>query len=267
MTAASPHEPAPGERARRAFGWPHAIVLIGLMLLVGAIGVTALFVRATREAGEAIAAGGREAIEQVQSTARAFRTGTITTTFRSHATKVAGTQRLQFATLDQVEVFERTDSTTVLWGQLALPDVVVRATAPVQYTYFLDLEQPWRFELAEDNRIQVYAPPIQFNQPAIDVSRLDYEVRADSLLRDEQRALGELKRGLAQMVQGRARDNIELVREIGRRKTEQFVEGWLFHDFGETARRYHVDVVFVDEVEPVRPRLDLSIEKQPRDSG
>jgi hypothetical protein len=252
---------------QRSFGWPFAFTAVAIgTILIGALAVI-YTVRTARSVSSAALDSGRAVLGDLEGIARAFRTGTIETTFTSHATEVAGSSYLQFATLDQTEVFERTDRASALWGQLPLPDVVVRATAPVQYTYFLDLEQPWRFELAEDNRIQVYAPPIQFNQPAIDVSRLDYEVRADSLLRDEQRALGELKRGLAQMVQGRARDNIELVREIGRRKTEQFVEGWLFHDFGETARRYHVDVVFVDEVEPVRPRLDLSIEKQPRDSG
>ena len=232
---------------QRTFGWPHALAVLGVLLLVGALGVTMLFVRATRRAGEAIASTGREALEQVEAIARAFRTGTITTTFRSHATRVAGSQRLQFATLDQVEVFERQDSTSVLWGQLALPDVVVRATAPVQYTYYVDFADEWQFELDDERSITVRAPRIRFNRPAVDASALEYEVRQGSVLRDEAAVQDDLREGLTSMAHRRAQENVALVREVGRREVEQFVETWLFRDFGEEARAYHVEVVFADE--------------------
>jgi hypothetical protein len=245
---------------RRSFGWPHAIALLGAVLVAGALATGWLLLRATREAGEAIASGGREALEQVEAIARAFRTGTITTTFRSHATRVAGTQRLQFATLDQVEVFERTDSTSVLWGQLALPDVVVRATAPVQYTYFVDFADEWSFELEDERRILVRAPRIRFNRPAVDASALEYEVRQGSALRDEDAAVDKLREGIGSMAHRRAQENVALVREVGRREVEEFVETWLFRDFGEEARRYDVEVVFADEESelplPGKLRLD-----------
>jgi hypothetical protein len=252
---------------QRSFGWPLAFTAVAIATILVAALAVIYTVRTARSVGTAALDSGRAVLEDLESIARAFRSGTIQTSFTSHATEVTGSSFLQFATLDEVEVFERTDRAAVLWGQLQLPDVVVRATAPVQYTYYLDLEQPWRFELTEGDRILVLAPEIQFNRPAIDVSRLDYEVRAQSMLRDERKALGQLRLGLVEMARERAHDNVELVREIGRRKTEEFVEGWLFHDFGETARRYHVEVVFADEAESGRPALDLTVGGKGRDSG
>jgi hypothetical protein len=223
--------------------------------------------RTARSVSTAAIDSGKEILDDIESIARAFRTGTIHTSFTSHATQVTGNSYLQFATLDEIEIFERTDSASALWGQLQLPDVVVRATAPVQYTYYLDLDRPWRFELVDDQRILVFAPAIRFNQPSIDVSRLDYEIRADSLLRDETKAVAALKQGLARMARQRAGDNVGLVREIGRRKTEEFVENWLFRDFGETARRYHVEVVFEDEAATPLPGLEIDVSREKAPTG
>jgi hypothetical protein len=62
------------------------------------------------------------------------------------------------------------------------------------------------------------------------------------------------------MAHRRAQENVALVREVGRREVEEFVETWLFRDFGEEARRYDVEVVFADEESelplPGKLRLD-----------
>jgi hypothetical protein len=252
---------------QRSLGWPLAFTLVAIAtLIIGAAGVW-YALRTARSVSTAAIDSGKEILDDIESIARAFRTGTIHTSFTSHATQVTGNSYLQFATLDEIEIFERTDSASALWGQLQLPDVVVRATAPVQYTYYLDLDRPWRFELVDDQRILVFAPAIRFNQPSIDVSRLDYEIRADSLLRDETKAVAALKQGLARMARQRAGDNVGLVREIGRRKTEEFVENWLFRDFGETARRYHVEVVFEDEAATPLPGLEIDVSREKAPTG
>ncbi|MFQ5349906.1 MAG: hypothetical protein ACE5EG_05625, partial [Thermoanaerobaculia bacterium] len=92
----------------------------------------------------------------------------------------------------------------------------------------------------------VRAPPIRFNRPAIDASEIQYEVRASSLLRDEEAALEQLKQGLSVMSERRAEDNIVLVREVGRSKVREFVERWLAGSFGD-AEEYRVVVRFADE--------------------
>ena len=194
---------------------------------------------------------GKEVVRGLQALAQAFREGTITTSFASYATEVSGSNYLQFATLKQMEVFERKDQASLLWGQLALPDVVVEARAPVQYTYYLDLDKEWTFRL-EGNRVDVVVPPIEFNTPAIDVSALRFTVREGSVFRDEDAVTAQLKQGLSTLAAQRAREHIPVVRELGRRKTADFVEKWLvarFRDGGD----YRVRVAFADEPSPRPP--------------
>jgi hypothetical protein len=226
-----------GERSR----WPIVIAALGF----SALGLVAfVFYQAKSIPGE-ILEGGRSLAADLRSVAAAFRSGTITTTFVSYAAEMSGSEYLQFATLKQVEAFERTDRAAVLWGQLALPDVVVRAEAPVEYTYFLDLDERWDFLLRE-RTVLVNAPAIRFNTPAIDVSSIRYEVKTGSVLRDEELALENLKRGLTDLSKKRAADNVALVRELGRRKTEDFVRTWLLSHYDDAAD-YRVQVVFADE--------------------
>ena len=133
----------------------------------------------------------------------------------------------------------------MLWGQLQLPDVVVRARAPVEYTYWVDLDGAWDFRM-EGQRIRVRAPAIEFSRPAVDVSELRYEVAADSLLRDEELALERLRAGITEMSRRRAADNVELIRELARRETEEFVARWLAARFVD-GDDFTVEVLFADE--------------------
>ena len=188
---------------------------------------------------------GQKALADLRSVAAAFRTGTITTTFAHESTALAGASRLQFATLRQVEVFSRRDQQSLLWGRFPLPDVVVEARAPVEYTYTLDLEKPWTFRL-EGETLRVEAPAIEWNTPAIDASALRYEVREDSVLRDEAAVLEALRASLTQATRLRARDNVALVRETGRVKAGEFVTTWLKGRFDD-AKDLRVVVVFADE--------------------
>jgi hypothetical protein len=196
----------------------------------------------------------QEVLRNLEDVAAAFSRGTIETSFVSYAATVTGSSRLQFATLQQTEVFTRTDQASVLWGQLELPPVVGSATAPVQYTAFLDFDERWEFVL-EERTLYVLAPKIRFNKPAIDASRIHYEVRAGSLLRDEDLAIEKLKEGLTAMSFARAQEHVSLVRETGRRQTEEFVANWLAQSFGDGGA-YHVEVFFADE----RSELESALE-------
>jgi len=144
-----------------------------------------------------------------------------------------------------MEVFERKDQATILWGQLALPDVVVEARAPIEYTYFLDLEKEWRFR-QEGREVLVVVPRIEFNTPAVDVSALQFEVREKSLFRNEDVALDRLRAELTALARRRAVEHIPFVRETGRRKVEAFVETWLVERFSD-GPDHRVRVVFTDE--------------------
>jgi hypothetical protein len=135
---------------------------------------------------------------QLQEVASAFKQGTVTTTFTSYATTLSGSQYLQFATLSQRETFTRTDESTLLFGYIPLPDVIVEASAPITYTYYLDLNARWEF-LLKDGVIWVTAPDIKYNKPALDVSRINYEVKKDSHIRNTSEAMENLRSSMTWM--------------------------------------------------------------------
>lgn len=183
--------------------------------------------------------------QRVQKVAGAFKQGTITTTFTSYATSLSGSQFLQFATLSQQEIFTRTDESSLLFGYIPLPDVIVQASAPVTYTYYLDLNAPWDF-LLRDGAIWVTAPDIKFNKPALDISRITYEVKKDSHFRSTSEAMENLRSSMTWMTYRKAQANIELVRDAGRKQTEMFVENWLAKSFAD-GKNYPVKVRFRNE--------------------
>ena len=185
----------------------------------------------------------REMGKALVDVAAAFRRGTITTSFVSYATSLTNQQYLQFATLKQMEMFTRSDAPSTGFGYIPLPEVVVEARAPVEYTYYLDLNAEWKFVL-QDHVIHVQAPPIRFNKPAIDVSKLNYEVKKGYLKTTE--ATERLKGSITSLVTLKAKDNIPLVKETGRKQVSEFVETWLARSFTD-GKVYAVKVYFPDE--------------------
>jgi hypothetical protein len=194
--------------------------------------------------GEALSKSA-ELAARLRTVAAAFRTGTIETTFVNYSTSIGGSKYLQFATLKQLEVYTRREAGSLFWGELELPEIVVSATAPVEYTYYLDLDDEWNFSL-EEGVLNVEAPQIRFNTPAIDASRIEFEVEESSVFRDEGAALERLKERLTSMSKRRALEQIALVRETGRREIQEFVEEWLAAGFSDGGQ-YRVRVLFVGE--------------------
>ncbi len=238
MSEVGRNEPA---RARSA--WPWVVLALGASTLLLVAWVVWILLRVP---SEVVAAGG-DVVAELQSLAAAFSQGTVTQRFLSHSTEISGGTRLQVATLDQVEVLVLEDAATTLWGVVDLPTVEVRATAPVSYTYYLNLDGPWELSL-RDGRVLVSAPNLLWNKPAVDVSSLEYEVRQGSLLRDEEEVLETLTGEITGRMAIRARENIELVRETARRQTAHFVANWLLQHF--PGDRPEVEVLFADEIGP-----------------
>ena len=232
------------ESARDRSAWPIATVLIVTILTAAGLYVTLKLSAVPRDTLEQ----SRELVRDLQEVARSFKTGTVETSFFSFASAIEESSYLQFATLERTEVFTLTDRSSVFWGTVELPDVVVSATAPVTYTAYLDFDDSWEFTI-EGSTINVVAPRIRFNKPAIDASRIRYEIQQDSLLRDEEAALQALKTALTEMSIRRAERLRPEVRETGRATTEQFVENWLVHSFADGGD-FRVRVRFADEPVP-----------------
>ncbi len=238
--------PEPRQKRKSALeysAWPIAAVLIVGILTGAGLYLTVRLSEVPRDALQ----HSKDLVRGLRDVASAFRTGSMEVVFTSYAASTRGSQYLQFATLEQTEVFTLTDRATIFWGTVELPDVIVSATAPVEYTAYLDLDDRWDFRI-DQNRITVIAPPIRFNKPSIDASEIRYEVRQDSLLRDEDAVLEALRIGLTEMSIRRARDHIADVRELGRLQTEKFVSNWLVQSFTDGSE-YEVEVFFADEAE------------------
>lgn len=218
-----------------------AIVLVtGIVLMFRAC--VSLPERALQKTSETIEKAG----ETLATVASAFSRGTITTSFVSYATSITNSQHLQFATLKQMEMFTRTEEPSTAFGYLPLPAVEVEARAPVEYTYFLDLNAKWEF-VVRDGVLHVYAPPIRANRPSVDVSALDYQVKRGRFRTTE--VIESLKKNITSLAILRAKENIPLVRETGRRETAEFVEKWLSRSFSD-GNNYPVKVYFPGEGPP-----------------
>lgn len=231
---------------QKNYAWPLAITIITVVAIVA--GTVIFIFSSLARIPDAAVRQTREILESAQDLAAAFRQGTVETRFMTYATEISGSTYLQVATIDRVEVFTREDRASIFWGAVPLPDVVVSATAPVQYTTYVDLDQPWHLTL-EDRTLQVDAPSIQFNRPNIDASKIEWTVKEGSLLRDEEGALTDLKEGLTSMSIQRTRELEALVKETARAKIEAFVRTWLLQNFPE-AEDVRIEVTFADETTP-----------------
>jgi hypothetical protein len=241
-------QPAPQPAPAPGMSWPKATLWMVVTLIVAVN--AALILRTCLNAPANLAEKTGQAISKtgnaLATVAAAFNRGTYTTSFVSYATSISNHQYLQFATLKQHEIFTHTEEKSTAFGYVPLPDVVVEARAPVEYTYFVDLNAPWELKL-RDGTIDVFAPPIRANKPAVDASAIRYEVRKGYLKSDE--ALENLKHSITSLVTLRAKDNIPLVRETGRREISEFVENWLAKSFTD-GKKYNVKVYFPGEKGP-----------------
>jgi len=189
-----------------------------------------------------------------------FNHGSITLSMNSTGTKLADTKYFQFKKINQLEIFTHRDQASTGFGYIPLPEVVVEARAPVDYTYYLNLDATWRMEINEEKQVvDVFTPSIHFNKPAVDVSRMEYEVKKGSVLRDVDDAMDNLKKSISSLSYIKAQENLELVRETGRKPVEEFVRQWLIQSYTD-ASRYQVRVFFPGETPPellsVKPTED-----------
>ncbi len=229
----------------RWWAWPTAWMVVVFTLTAGTVYFLKSCLEMPAEVLDKTGKAVREAGQQLAQVAAAFKQGTVTTTFTSYATTLSGSQYLQFASLTQEEKFTRRDEASVGFGYIPLPDLIVEANAPVTYTYYLDLNERWDFTI-ENGEIIATAPKIRFNKPAVDASRIQYEVKKDSLLRRTSEAMENLKSSITYLSYKRAETNVSLVRETGRRQTETFISNWLAKSFVD-GKRYPVRVRFRDE--------------------
>jgi hypothetical protein len=232
------------------------------LLTIACLVLPILIIRSAMTRVRSLGGTAESALISVRSAAEAFQTRKVETVFRSYAASIKGTSKFQFAELRQLESFERQDSTSLAWGAIPLPDVVVEARGAVVYTYLLDLQKRWDLRLA-DGRVFVLAPAPEFGVPALDPSTLTFETRRGSLLRDEDAVRQELQKGLSGLLDQRAREHLPLVRETGRKATAEFVRNFLVSNYDD-ASNLEVRVRFADEPVAASGAGPASVEGLPK---
>ena len=251
--SATPQTPKKGSGA----SWAIAMALLGVACLVLPI----VLIRTAMTRVRSLGGTAESSLIAIRKIAEGFETGKVETVLRSYATSVRGVSRLQFAELRQLESFERTDSAAVAWGTIPLPDVVVEARGNVVYSYVLDFQKRWDLKYTP-GRVDVLAPAPEFTPPALDPSSLVFEVKKGSMLRDEEAVRASLQAGLAGLLAERARAHVPLIRETGRKATEEFVRNFLTSQYDDAAN-ITVRVRFADEAAIAPTTRPLTIEGGP----
>lgn len=232
--------------------WPWVAAVLGVVaLLVGAAMWTVQ--KFTSLPGAGITKGltvVKELGHEAATVVSAFRQQNIRQQFLSSAVTLEGTTRLQVATLKEDETFRRKEQDSIAWGWISLPQIVVQADVPVEYSYYLDFNGAWEFT-RENDLVLVHAPPIRANAPAPDVSKLTFYTLGGHIWQDDKAVRERLQGSMSSALRDRAMEHVTLVREIARRQTERFVEKWMADTFSD-GHAFKVKVVFPDEV-PASP--------------
>lgn len=185
-----------------------------------------------------------KAKQQVVSTLlEGFSNESAQTRFLSYATTVAPLKRIELAKINQIEIFERSSQVKLFWDHFNLPEVVVRATIPVEYRYYVDLDSQWNIEL-KDNFVSVLAPRLRPGTPSPDISNLKFEVQKGSLFRNEGKVAEALQKDLSQMLSVRAEQSMTKVRDTAREQIASLVRQWLVSESRESAGIF---IRFADE--------------------
>lgn len=178
----------------------------------------------------------------VDTVMEGFSDETAQTRFMSYAMTIAPLKRIELAKLNQTEVFERTSQLKVFWDKLRLPEVVVRGTVPVEYRYYVDLNDEWKVNMRGEV-LNIVAPPLVPGTPSPDISKLNFEVRKGSLFRNEVKVARALQDEMTGLLEKHAKESTGLVREIARTQIASIATQWLTSE----SKHAKIAVRFSDE--------------------
>lgn len=184
-----------------------------------------------------------------------FASGKVVDEFHSYITQIKGSNRLQVASVNSIEVFSKKDSKSILWDLISLPDVVVEIIAPVEYTYFIDLNEKWNFLWEEnDTSIIIVAPQIKAGTPAIDVSKMEIIEKQGSFLRNVEEIKNNLRLELSDKLKFTANEKISVIRETARSEIKNFLLNWFIKYYFKDSKLIpkNIFVYFPSETLPKR---------------
>lgn len=176
-------------------------------------------------------------------------TETQENSLKTHLFALSGSKKMILSTLKHYEVFEKKSELHLFNERLRLPDIIVRASMPVEYNYYVDFDGEW-FISVDDLEIKVIAPSLQVLPPSVALSELEFEVKKGSLFRRDSVVLDALRSELDELLNESAQSYVPTIQETARRELKQFVELWAEgHDKGTSS----IKIIFKDEVQDSQP--------------
>lgn len=154
--------------------------------------------------------------------------------FRSFVLGGVATERLQIAEIKKIEIIDKT-SKKVLWDMVKLPDVVVRFQTPVTYTYYIDFKETWDIR-KQGNLLIMKLPALKMNEPASDISQMEFFVKEGSLLRGNQEAIDSVKPELNHLLKKSGEESLPQAYELAQNAIVAMAQRWKemgFVDFEE----------------------------------
>ncbi len=194
-----------------------------------------------------------------------FNSGKVVSEFHDYITKMEGVNRLQVALIKSVDTFSKKDSKNILWDLISLPDVEVEIQAPVEYSYYLELNDKWEFRWNDSSRtIVAIAPKIKCGTPAVDVSNMKIIEISGSILRSTDEVKEKLKSELSQKLSEIAESKISLIRDTARNYAKQFIKNWFINFYFKDAalKPEYLIVYFADENPPAGNNQIIKLENK-----
>lgn len=172
-----------------------------------------------------------KALERFDGIAKNFRTGTITETFKSYATELIDTKpELLVATVEENEIFKRSDSQQYFWGLIDTGTTVSEIQLRASFNYKIPLERESWVLAERDSVCIVQAPTFRPMIPvAFDTGTMEKKTTNGWARFNKQKNLAELEASITKKLNERAFDkrHMGLAKEDARRKVGEFVERFL----------------------------------------
>lgn len=176
----------------------------------------------------------------------------ITEKFATTIQQLTGKQSLYVAKLQTVEVVERTSAAKALG--ISLPSVILEAKIPVEYNYYISLSGGWRFEV-QDKELRVFPPELTSSRPAIDLSKMQFNIKKGSVLRNQKELMKKFESDIPGFLIERAIQHRDSVREEARKSVEECIRNWILTSMAPL----EVERVRVQFPQDTAPRPDDSL--------
>lgn len=123
----------------------------------------------------------------------------IQKSFNTYVVKEVPSAKLIVFELHTVEKIRKQEKLNFLWKLISISDVDVEILVPVQYSFYIDVNE--KFEIQKnDNSLIILAPPLKSFTPAVDVSGISFMVNEAPFLYDTSKIEKSFYDGLTQYV-------------------------------------------------------------------